>query len=85
MSHSEFLAQHSRFLSLMSLYFGEARKTADLLAGGASKPLCFRRRFAILRQQTVENTARDVYVGAKLDLYRVARDGYDGDAILPPA
>ena len=76
MTREEFLDLHASCVTALQIFFVDAEKTTQMLAGFTGEPLSFTERFKLMSQEIAEKEAHTIYVQAKGTLYEVTRFGY---------
>jgi hypothetical protein len=76
LDQNEFDQLHARCVTAFKSYATEADITAVLLANCTAEPLPLADRLKILIQESIENSAHTLYLGAKRLLHEAARLGF---------
>ncbi len=72
----EFNELHADCVSAFKNYATEAEITATMLANCTAEPMPLPDRLKVMVQESIENTAHTLYLGAKRLLHEAARLGY---------
>jgi hypothetical protein len=77
MTLREFNELHGTCTDAMRGYFLEVEKTTTMLNNCTAKPLPFKARIKLMKQQVAENDSHAALAGLKRRLFDAARFGYE--------